>query len=100
MVIMMMKVRLKNKQKLIYNKVTESNMNFFCIFKVEEEDKIKPWEENNGYYGILSRLVKQFSSTFIWTVKSGTIDYSFLSKDQIVNHYNKNGAFTTKVNKI
>lgn len=66
----------------------------------EDANKEKPWEENNGYYGILSRLVKNFNATFIWTVKSATIDYTYLAKDQIVNHYNKNGAFTTKVHTI
>jgi hypothetical protein len=65
---------------------------------VEEEDKIKPWEENNGYYGIISRMVKSFAATLIWTVRSGSVDYTYLNKDQMVNHYNKNGAFTTKVN--
>lgn len=67
--------------------------------EVEEEDKIKPWEENNGYYGILSRLVKNYNSTFIWTVRAGNVDYSYLNKDQMFNHFNKNGAFTTKVTK-
>jgi len=67
--------------------------------EVEEEDKIKPWEENNGYYGILSRLIKNYNSTFIWTVRAGNVDYSYLNKDQMFNHFNKNGAFTTKVTK-
>ncbi len=58
---------------------------------------MKPWEENNGYYGILSRLVKQFSPSFIFTVKTGTIDHNYLNKDQIINHFNRNGTFTTKV---
>lgn len=67
------------------------------IVKVEEIDEIKPWEENNGYYGIVSRLLKSFNPNFIWTVKATTLDYPYLTKDQLVNHYNKNGAFTTKV---
>jgi hypothetical protein len=67
--------------------------------EIEEEDKIKPWEENNGYYGILSRLVKNYNSTFIWTVRAGNVDYSYMNKDQMFNHFNKNGAFTTKVTK-
>ena len=63
----------------------------------DDGEKTKPWEECNGYYSILSRLVKNFPSTFIWTVKSSTIDFNYLSKDQMFNHYNKNGALTTKV---
>ena len=42
-------------------------------------------------------MVKSFNPTFIWTVRAGNIDYSYLSKDQMVNHFNKNGAFTTKI---
>ncbi len=59
--------------------------------------KLRPWEENNGYYGILARLVKNHSPTFIFTVKCGAVDYNYLSKDQMINHFNKNGCFTTKV---
>lgn len=72
------------------------------LFLIKEENyndnnKLKPWEENNGYYGILSRLVKQFSPSFIFTVKTCTIDHNYLNRDQIINHFNRNGTFTTKV---
>ncbi len=74
----------------------------YVLFFIEEDynnsnNKIKPWEENNGYYGILSRLVKQFSPSLIFTVKTQTVDHNYLNKDQIINHFNRNGTFTTKV---
>ncbi len=63
----------------------------------EDEGKIPPWEENDGYYGLLSRLVRTAASNFIWSVRA-TYDTSSLNKDQMVNHYSRNGCFTTKVN--
>ena len=35
--------------------------------------------------------------TFIWVLKRDVIDYRFLTRDQMVNHYCKAGSFTTKV---
>ncbi|CAF4045375.1 unnamed protein product, partial [Rotaria sp. Silwood2] len=62
----------------------------------DDDDKIPPWEENDGYYGLLSRLVKTAPPDFIWSVRA-TYDTSTLNKDQMVNHYSRNGCFTTKV---
>ncbi|CAF2430806.1 unnamed protein product [Rotaria sp. Silwood2] len=62
----------------------------------EDDDKIPPWEENDGYYGLLSRLVRTAAPNFIWSVRA-TYDTSTLNKDQMVNHYSRNGCFTTKV---
>ncbi|CAF3458715.1 unnamed protein product [Rotaria sp. Silwood1] len=62
----------------------------------DDDDKIPPWEENDGYYGLLSRLVKTAAPDFIWSVRA-TYDTSTLNKDQMVNHYSRNGCFTTKV---
>jgi tubulin monoglycylase TTLL3/8 len=42
-------------------------------------------------------MVKSYQSTFIWTVRSANVDHSYLSRDQLFNHFNKNGAFTTKI---
>ncbi len=63
----------------------------------EYEEKVKPWDESNGYYGILSRCVRNYPANLIWTVRSITIDYNMLHKDTYLNHFNKNGAFTTKI---
>jgi tubulin monoglycylase TTLL3/8 len=42
-------------------------------------------------------MLKNIASTFIFTVKTTNIDSNYLTKDQMVNHYNRNGAFTTKI---
>ncbi|XP_041347464.1 protein monoglycylase TTLL8-like isoform X2 [Gigantopelta aegis] len=62
-----------------------------------DEPKIPPWEEEDGIYGIMSRMVRNVNPSFIWVLKRDAIDYRFLTKDQIVNHYCKAGSFTTKV---
>jgi tubulin monoglycylase TTLL3/8 len=64
---------------------------------LEDENAIPPWEENDGYYGLLSRLVKTAVPDFIWSVRA-SYDTNTLNKDQMVNHYSRNGCFTTKVN--
>ena len=61
----------------------------------EYEIKTKPWDENNGYYGILSRCVRNYPSYLIFSVRN--VDSSVMHKDTYLNHFNKNGAFTTKV---
>ncbi|UJR08277.1 hypothetical protein I4U23_012549 [Adineta vaga] len=60
------------------------------------ENEISPWEENDGYYGILSRMVKTAAPDLVWTVLA-TYDTSLLNKDQMVNHFERNGCLTTKV---
>ncbi|KAL3852340.1 hypothetical protein ACJMK2_015997 [Sinanodonta woodiana] len=62
-----------------------------------DQPKIPPWEEDDGIYGIMSRTVRNVNPSFIWVLKRDVIDYRFLSKDQMVNHYVKAGSFTTKV---
>lgn len=42
-------------------------------------------------------MVKSYQPSFIWTVRSANVDHSYLGKDQLFNHFNKNGAFTTKI---
>ena len=63
----------------------------------EDENRVPPWEENDGYYGILSRLVRTAAANFIWSVRA-SYDTNTLNRDQMVNHYARNGCFTTKVN--
>ncbi|XP_077988340.1 tubulin tyrosine ligase 3-like [Glandiceps talaboti] len=54
-------------------------------------------EESDSIYGIMSRMVRNSTPSFIWTVRRDSIDYKYLRKDAIVNHYARNGSFTTKV---
>jgi len=47
-------------------------------------------------YGIMSRVVRNSTPTFIWTLRRDDIDFRFLQKDQMVNHYMAASSFTTK----
>ncbi|XP_076805040.1 uncharacterized protein LOC143448955 isoform X1 [Clavelina lepadiformis] len=55
-------------------------------------------EENapDDCYGIMGRLVRNEQPVFQWTTRTASIDWRFLQKDQIVNHFAK-ANFTTKV---
>ena len=61
-----------------------------------DKARVPPWEEDNGFYGITSRMLKNQLPNFIFTTKSSSIEYKLLQKDQIVNHYGKNSCLTTK----
>ncbi|XP_069907257.1 tubulin monoglycylase TTLL3 isoform X24 [Oryctolagus cuniculus] len=50
-----------------------------------------------GTHALMSRMVRNETPYFIWTTRRDVLDYRFLSKDQIINHYARAGAFTTKV---
>ncbi|KAJ8046689.1 Tubulin monoglycylase TTLL3 [Holothuria leucospilota] len=52
--------------------------------------------DSDSICGMMSRMVRNITPTFIWTCRNGSIDFKFLRKDAIVNHFEKNGAFTTK----
>lgn len=44
-----------------------------------------------------SRMVRNVNPSFYWVLKRDAIDYRFLGREQMVNHYCKAGSFTTKV---
>ncbi|KAM5287868.1 protein monoglycylase TTLL8 [Ctenodactylus gundi] len=46
---------------------------------------------------MMSRLVKNETPYFLWTIKRDAIDYHSLSCDQMLNHYGKTMSFTTKI---
>ena len=54
-------------------------------------------ESDNNFNRVVSRLLKDIPPTFIWTIKRDDIDFKFLNRNQIVNHYCKASSFTTKV---
>ncbi|XP_076447647.1 uncharacterized protein LOC143284649 isoform X2 [Babylonia areolata] len=62
-----------------------------------DQPKIPPWEEEDGLYGIMSRMLRNTNPSFFWVLKRDAIDHRFLTRDQMVNHYFKAGSFTTKV---
>nr|CDS34054.2 hypothetical transcript [Hymenolepis microstoma] len=71
---------------------------------IQEEDlphsangrRLLPWEEKNGFYGLLGKNVKDAVPNFIWSLKKAHIDFRYLRPDQIVNHHVKT-PFTTKI---
>ncbi|NWY63271.1 TTLL3 monoglycylase, partial [Chionis minor] len=54
----------------------------------EEGDGDEQWEA--------SQLVRDQAPYFIWTNRCGAVDCRLLRQDQVVNHYARAGAFTTK----
>lgn len=42
-------------------------------------------------------MARNSAPQFIWCIRRDAIDFRYLRKDQMVNHYGQNGAFTTKV---
>ncbi|XP_071815936.1 tubulin monoglycylase TTLL3-like isoform X3 [Apostichopus japonicus] len=65
-----------------------------CHGDSDEEDE--DVGDSDSICGMMSRMVRNITPTFIWTCRNGSIDFKFLRKDTIVNHFEKNGAFTTK----
>ena len=44
----------------------------------------------------MSRIVRNSTPSFIWTLKRDDIDFQYLRKEQIANHYTAAWTFTTK----
>ncbi|NXJ51133.1 TTLL3 monoglycylase, partial [Spizaetus tyrannus] len=64
-----------------------------------QEKQLQEEEEEGGdgaEQGGASRLVRDQVPYFIWTNRHGAIDRRLLRQDQVVNHYARVGAFTTK----
>uniref|UniRef100_A0A670Y9F8 Tubulin tyrosine ligase like 8 n=1 Tax=Pseudonaja textilis TaxID=8673 RepID=A0A670Y9F8_PSETE len=58
----------------------------------DHKDEGNEAECDNG-----SRLVRNEETSFYWTTKKDAVDYYTLHIDQILNHYSRTGAFTTKI---
>ncbi|XP_075772455.1 tubulin tyrosine ligase 3 isoform X2 [Pelodiscus sinensis] len=54
-------------------------------------------DDPDGTYDLMSRLVRNQTPYFIWTNRWDAVDWRFLRKEQLINHYAKAGSFTTKV---
>ncbi|MEE6502385.1 hypothetical protein FKM82_004500 [Ascaphus truei] len=63
----------------------------------EEGDEEERDDDPDGTYDLMSRLVRNESPYFLWTTRRDAVDYRYLKKDQMMNHYAKAGSFTTKV---
>ncbi|NWT48957.1 TTLL3 monoglycylase, partial [Chroicocephalus maculipennis] len=60
----------------------------------EEEER---WDEDpEAIHNLMSRLVRDQVPYFIWTNRCSAVDCRLLQQDQVVNHYARVGAFTTK----
>ena len=51
---------------------------------------------SDSQYGIMSRIVRNYTPTLIWTLRRDDINFRLLQKEQIVNHYTAAWTFTTK----
>ncbi|XP_077970518.1 tubulin tyrosine ligase 3-like isoform X2 [Styela clava] len=58
-------------------------------------DSDEEGDDPDNKYGIMGRMVRNEIPTFQWTTRNSSIDWRFLQKDQVVNHYAK-ANFTTK----
>ncbi|XP_069347374.1 protein monoglycylase TTLL8 [Eulemur rufifrons] len=54
-------------------------------------------EKADNIHDVMSRLVKNEMPYFLWTIKRDVVDYHSLAGDQMLNHYGKTAAFTTKI---
>ncbi|XP_075570717.1 tubulin monoglycylase TTLL3 [Pelecanus crispus] len=62
-----------------------------------EEEEEERWDEDpDGIHDLMSRLVQDQVPYFIWTNRCGAVDCRLLQQDQVLNHYARVGAFTTK----
>ena len=86
----------KKKKASVKKKISEiSNSS-------DSDNSSSDYEDNDPrndpeFHRIVSRLLKDISPTFIWTIKRDDIDFKYLNREQIVNHYCKASSFTTKI---
>ncbi|NXK20152.1 TTLL3 monoglycylase, partial [Arenaria interpres] len=65
--------------------------------KEEEKEEEEQWDKDpETIHNLMSRLVRNQVPYFIWTNRCNAIDCRLLQQDQVVNHYARVGAFTTK----
>uniref|UniRef100_A0A8D0G1Y0 Tubulin monoglycylase TTLL3 n=1 Tax=Strix occidentalis caurina TaxID=311401 RepID=A0A8D0G1Y0_STROC len=63
----------------------------------QQEEEGERWDEDpDGIHDLMSRLVRDQVPYFIWTNRCDAVDRRLLRQDQLVNHYARVGAFTTK----
>ncbi|XP_033644540.1 tubulin monoglycylase TTLL3-like [Asterias rubens] len=74
----------------------DNNDTGYNMAPVDSDDDDNGLGDSDNIYGIMSRIVRNSDPFFIWTCRRDTINFKFLRKETIVNHFAKNGAFTTK----
>eukprot|EP00116_Pleurobrachia_bachei_P000417 sb/3460679/ len=66
-------------------------------YSSDSESSDSELKHDPDFARIVSRLLKDIPPTFIWTIKRDDIDFKYLNRDQIVNHYCRASSFTTKI---
>jgi len=64
--------------------------------KIGNFEELDQGFESDSQYGIMSRIAKNAVPTLIWTCRRSDIEFNYLHKDQIVNHFVHASSFTTK----
>ncbi|NXF48907.1 TTLL3 monoglycylase, partial [Oceanites oceanicus] len=64
--------------------------------QLQEEEEEEGGDADAAEQGEASRLVQNQVPYFIWTNHTSAVDGRLLRQDQVVNHYARVGAFTTK----
>ncbi|NXX54516.1 TTLL3 monoglycylase, partial [Scopus umbretta] len=63
----------------------------------DEEEEEEQWDDDpDGIHDLMSQLVQHQVPYFIWTNRCSAVDCQLLRHDQVVNHFARAGAFTTK----
>ncbi|NWX53055.1 TTLL3 monoglycylase, partial [Steatornis caripensis] len=63
----------------------------------EQEEAEEQWDEDaDGIHDLMSHLVRDQLPHFIWASRLRAINCLLLQQDQVVNHYTRVNAFTTK----
>ncbi|XP_045866872.1 LOW QUALITY PROTEIN: protein monoglycylase TTLL8 [Meles meles] len=62
-----------------------------------KENQEAALEKTDDIHDVMSRLVKNETPYFLWTIKRDVVDYHSLSGEQMLNHYGKTASFTTKI---
>ncbi|KAL4593699.1 tubulin monoglycylase TTLL3-like isoform X1, partial [Arapaima gigas] len=59
-------------------------------------EEVEKQDGSDDTYDLMSRLVRNETTYFYWTMRRDSIDSRMLRKEQMINHYAKAGTFTTK----
>ncbi|XP_012504195.1 PREDICTED: protein monoglycylase TTLL8 [Propithecus coquereli] len=62
-----------------------------------KENREMALERADNIHDVMSRLVENETPYFLWTIKRDVVDCHSLAGDQMLNHYGKTAAFTTKI---
>ncbi|XP_053932802.1 tubulin monoglycylase TTLL3 isoform X2 [Cuculus canorus] len=64
--------------------------------EMEEQEEEQQDEDPDGFHDLMSHLVRDQVPYFIWTNRCSAFHCQLLHRDQVMNHYARVAAFTTK----